>query len=289
MTRRGILVVGSDSMIGGAVMAHLEHALEPVVGTYFLPEGSGKNRTYLDLSRDLSGWRPDRPVQVAYLCSGVTKLEDCRRDPAGSARINVIGTVAVAKALIEQGAFVVFLSSNRVFDGSRPHVEPDSAHCPITEYGRQKAETERILSQWEESVAIVRLTKVLGSNTLFSKWSRSLRAGEIIRPFSDMVLAPVPLATVVSALRLIGDLRRGGVRQVSAERDVSYAEAARWGAEILGVDTNLVQPWSVAEAGLDLEANPEHTTLNVDRLREEFGLVPPSIRHTIERAFGGQG
>lgn len=279
------LVVGADSMIGEALMQHLKSASESVIGTTRRRDEVGEDRIFLDLAEDLSGWICPRPLKVAYLCAGATKLEACYKDPEGTSRINVENTVTLVERFIDDGAFVIFLSSNQVFDGSKPHVEPDHLPCPVTEYGRQKAETERILSQWGETVAVVRMTKVLGQNSLLSQWSRSLRAGELIRPFEDMSLAPVPLSSVVSVLRLIGDSRRSGIWQVSGERDISYAEAASIGAVSLGADLGLVESATVASVNLNLEANPRYTTLNVDRLRSELGLLPPPVKWIIEQAF----
>ncbi|MBW2345893.1 MAG: sugar nucleotide-binding protein [Deltaproteobacteria bacterium] len=285
MKEKVTLVVGADSMIGQAMITYLTDAGELVIGTTRRPEQTEKDRILLDLSENLSGWKPPRPVKTAYICAGVTRLDDCRRDPLRSARINVTGTCALAKALMEQGAFVVFLSTNQVFDGRIPHVRPDHPRSPKSEYGWQKAKAERILGQWPKNVATVRLSKVLGPDSLFTEWSRFLKADRIIRPFTDMVLSPVPLDTVVSALGRIGDRRSGGSWQISGERDVSYARAAKWGADVLESDSGLVQPWSMAEAGMAMEAVWQNTTMNTDRMREELGLEPPPVKWTIEQAF----
>ena len=280
------LIVGSDSLIGGALMAHLQRTGERVVGTTRRREAVDESRLYLDLSKDVEGWQCPWPVAVAVVCAGVTKLDTCRRNPVVTARVNVLGVSALVKNLVARGAFVIYLSSNQVFDGSVPYRPPDHPVSPVTEYGRQKAEAERQISQWGDSVAIVRFTKVLGPTIpLFSEWSEALRKGEIIQPFSDMYMAPVPLSCAVSVLRFVADLRLPGILQVSGNRDVSYAEAAHLGARILGVDTSLVQPVEASQSGRYTGLVPANTTLNIERLKSVLGIEPPDVQLTVEMAF----
>src|SRR5690606_26325829 len=116
---------------------------------------------HLDLADDPPRWRLPEDVAVAFLCAAVTALRSCEADPAGTARANVEHTARLASMLVGRGAFVVFLSSNLVFDGSEPRRRADAPTCPATEYGRQKAAAEGALLAMG-GVSIVRLTKVVG-------------------------------------------------------------------------------------------------------------------------------
>jgi len=141
--------------------------------------------------------------------------------------------------LLKNGTFVIYLSSDKVFDGTIQHVAPDAAYSPVTEYGRQKLRAEMNLLNHDRT-AILRLSKVLGGeNLLFAGWMESLRRGEIIRPFSDMFLAPIPVRSVISTIQLIGMAKAGGIWQLSGQEDVSYAEVGLHAARILGVDEAL--------------------------------------------------
>ena len=280
------LVIGSDSFAGRALMSHLQGAGYQVLGTTRRHGCVDESHIYLDLSEDVEGWQCPVPIDVAVVCAGVTKLADCSRDPMTSARVNVHGISGLVKNLAGRGTFVIYLSTNQVFDGAVPHRLPDDPVSPVTEYGRQKAETERQISQWGNSVAIVRFTKVLGPVVpLFHEWSEALRNGTTIQPFSDMYMAPVPLSCAVSVLRLVGDERLPGILHVSGERDISYAEVARLGARVFGVHQNLVQPVLTPQSGRYTEPVPANTTLNVDRLKSALGVVPADVQWTVEMAF----
>lgn len=256
------------------------------MGTTRRREAVDKNNLYLDMAEDVAGWQCPEGVAVAVVCAGVTKLDACKRDPIATARVNVHGISQLVRNLVERGVFIIYLSTNQVFDGTVPYRMPDDVASPVTEYGRQKAEAERRVSRWGDSIAIARFTKILGSEvSLFSEWVESLKRGEAIHPFSDMVMAPIPLWFAVSVLRFVGERRLSGIMQVSGGYDVSYTEAAYRGAKLLNIDSELVQPIETCKASRYIESPPQHTTLNVDRLRSVLGIGPPDVWRTIEKMF----
>ena len=280
------LIVGADSTVGSALMHYLRKTGETVLGTTRRRGTVSKSIMYLDLAGEVDSWICPMPISVAYLCAGVTKLEACRNNPAESAHVNVRGIAALAEYLVNRGAFVIFLSTNRVFDGSVPHCLPDDPISPVTEHGKQKAEAEHQISKWGDCAAIVRLTKIIKSPfPLFSRWADSLEKEDVVSPFADMSMAPVPLNCVISILRIVADLRLPGILQVSGEEDISYAEAACLGARLLGFDVGLVKPITVLESGSYMEPVPANTTLNIDCLKHILGIVPPDVRWTIKQAF----
>lgn len=278
------LVVGADGLIGRALADNL--ARKVVLETTHLLNTISDHRVFLDMTQDVSKWQPPKLVSVAFICAAISSLERCRTQPELSALFNVHNTVAVAKTLVANGAFVIFLSSNQVYDGSIPFRKAEEEVCPITEYGQLKAETERQLLALGDSVSVVRFTKILEpESALISAWAKSLKNGKIIHPFSDMCMAPIPLSCAILVLQLVADARLPGILQVSGTNDISYAEAAYLGAEVLDEDLSLIKPVKASESRNYLEAVPTYTTLNIDRLRSVFGIEPPNVEWTVKMTF----
>lgn len=284
------LVVGGDSLIGSALGTHLERAGKRVVSTTRRREAAG-NRVFLDLAGDVDQWQLPEPVSVAIICAGVTKIEDCGRDPASSAHINVDSVVKLVKRLAAAGAFTIYLSTNQVFDGSVPRRPPTDMLSPETEYGRQKAEVERQISSFaSDATSVVRLTKVLGPQSLLlQSWVNALRNAEVIHPFRNMVMSPVSLCFVVTVLERLCERRLPGTFQVSSDVEVTYAQVAYYLAEKIGASPDLIQPADSTAAGIPRAAAPPYTSLDVERLRTELGLEPPSVWTTIDQAVNFQG
>ncbi len=281
------LIVGSDSLIGSALQAHLKQINRPVVGTTKRQNTLNNMRIYLDLSRDLKTFRYPESVDVAVICAGVTTLEDCRLNPDLSAIINIKNISELVKQLVAKEIFVIYLSTDQVFDGIKPFRHPDDPPSPMTEYGSQKAEAEKESSKYGNSLAIVRLTKVLSqSSPLFVEWAKSLKNGKTIHPFKDMFMAPIPLSFVVDVISKLAEKRLSGILHISGNRDVSYAQAAYWFAAKLRYKNSLIKPIKAAESG-HLEHVPQNTTLNIDRLKFELDMEPPDVKQTIESVLNG--
>lgn len=286
----GTLIIGSDSVMGGALMTALRRSGQKVVGTTRRRGLRDGHCLYLDLSVDAGIWRCPVPVSAAIVCAGATSIDDCRKNPAATASINVKAVSALVKHLVESGVFVIYLSSSQVFDGRSPYRLPADPVSPVTEYGRQKAEVEKNISRWGDSVSIVRFTKVLSSgNRLFSGWTDSLLNDRVIRPFSDVFISPVPLYFAVSVLDFVRVNHLKGILQVSGGIDISYADAAYRGAQVLGRDPSLVQPVLSSGSGACAETLPRHSAMDTTRLRSVLGNELPDVWRTIENMFAEPG
>src|SRR5262249_1432272 len=144
----------------------------------------------------LGAWRPPPETRSACIFAAVGHLVDCHRDPAGSALINFTRTVDLVERLVSCGIYVLFLSTNQVFDGSQAHVATTTSLSPLSEYGRQKALTEtRLKSRMVARglVGILRLAKIVAPGmALLQQWRKTLAAGQPVYPFRDMFMAPTP-------------------------------------------------------------------------------------------------
>ncbi len=174
-----ILIVGGDSEIASATAAHLQRAGFDIAATTRRRERVAADRPFLDLGGPVADWPIPDGVTGAAVCAAIARLADCTRDPIGSARVNVTGTVALADRLLMRGIPVLFLSSDKVFDGTRPLVPADAPTCPVSEYGRQKAAAEAALRERMGAgapAAILRLAKVVSPGMeLLRQWIASLR------------------------------------------------------------------------------------------------------------------
>lgn len=241
---QSVLVVGAHSAIGRA-LAHAYRSSGATVWSSTRRQETGDEHTLLlDLAQAAESWQlPAVAPEVTFMCAAATSQSHCESAPEATHHINVTQSVALASQLVRAGSFVVFLSSSLVLDGSTPYCSADHPVNPQTAYGYQKAAAERDLLALGPMVSIVRLSKVvLPGLPLFEGWAADLRAGKVIHPFSDMVLAPLSLAFTVDLLRRVAATRLSGIVQASAASEISYAQAAHIIAHNMGVDTRLIEP-----------------------------------------------
>jgi dTDP-4-dehydrorhamnose reductase len=281
------LLIGGDSEIGSETVAYARRQGLPAVATTRRADGGrGSGRIFLDLAAPLAAWEPPAGVAAACIFAAVGHLLDCHRDPAGSALINVTRTVELVERLVARGIYVLFLSTNQVFDGSRPQMPAMAARCPVSEYGRQKARTETRLQALMAAgarIGILRLGKVVApAMPLLRQWQTALASGQPVRAFRDMVMAPTPIGVAAAAITALLAERCPGIWQLTGPRDIAYAEIAAHMARRFDADHSLVRPVAAACAAMPEGSTPRHTTLDSRALRARFGIAAPEPWPTIE-------
>lgn len=228
-----ILVTGGRGRIGSALATELTKQGVSVTTT---SRKGGDGYLRLDLA-DIGGASLPPGVSTAVLGGWHGGVNECAADPAGTAALNVGGNISLIRKLKTAGARIIFLSTSLVF--SSPPTAPRARLTPCCEYGRQKAEVEAALDPAVD--AVVRVTKV--AETLLPRlreWARALKAGQTVRAASDLRVAPVTLAAVVSGLCWLTGRFQPGIFQMSALREATYHELATRLAERLAVAPDLL-------------------------------------------------
>ena len=147
-----LLITGSSGFLGSRLALYYKDKYELLLPTH----------SKLNVSREeavmayMEQFQPD----IVLHCAALSNTWYCEQHPDESHRVNVQGTVKIAKACKHIGAKLVFMSSDQVYNGtpvSGPLKEQD-VFQPVNVYGRHKLEAEqRALRNNPMSVAL-RLT-----------------------------------------------------------------------------------------------------------------------------------
>lgn len=285
------MVVGGDGLIGSALTTQLRGAGWNVVSTSrrkAVPTGC----LHFDLAHGVGSLPklPVHPQQVVFICAAVTGFATCANDPEGSRDINVTRTVELGDYFMQQGALVVYLSSNAVFDGTQVWVNENAPRSPTSEYGRQKAESEAKLlaaaADLPGACAVVRLTKVVGwAQPLYRAWVHNFESHEPARAAADLVMCPVTIGYVVNGLQCIGAGMQGGVYHLSGECDLTYFELAQAMANAWGRGATVEQDW--VRQRLGAVPSPAHSALSMAGTTAFWGLKPQPLE-MVARELTGQ-
>lgn len=240
-----ILVIGADGLIGGALHRQLKASGRAVLGTSRRPGGE---HLHLDLANP-DGFIMPAGVETTVVCAGVGDIAACARSPEETARINVRGTVLIAKLAAESGSRIITLSSSLVFSGQGASPRADDPVSPCCEYGQQKAVMESELAG--EKYAVVRLTKVLETlRPRFSSWLEELKDGRSVRASSKLRFSPIALGETIQALGGLMEKFQPGIYHVSGDESFSYHDAAVCVADSVGASPELVL--ADTQSGIDL-------------------------------------
>lgn len=151
-------------------------------------------------------WFALRAPQVIVHCAAYTDVDGCESDPERAQRDNVEATANVARAAAAADALLCHLSTDYVFDGTKPgpYAESD-APAPLGIYGRTKLEAERAVVRLAPRHVIVRTSWVFGpgGRNFVRTIAGLLRQREVIRVVDDQMASPTYTRDLAAALRHI--------------------------------------------------------------------------------------
>jgi dTDP-4-dehydrorhamnose reductase len=220
----------------------------------------------------LTSERPD----VVVNCAAWTAVDDCESDPNRAIRINGEGPAHLVKAAERVGARVIQISTDYVFDGSKPspYHEADEPN-PASAYGRSKLLGERAMRPEDTVLRTAWVMGPHGSNML--KTVLRLLDGEgPLRFVDDQRGCPTFTSDLAEAVSWFVDDHHPGLYHVTNARPVSWYELAREIADLSGHDSARILP--IAAADLDpprTAPRPANSVLENRALRES-GL--PGLR-----------
>lgn len=147
-----LLITGSTGFLGSRLALYYKDKYELLLPTHSQQNVSREETVMAYMEQ----FQPD----IVLHCAALSNTWYCEQHPDESHRVNVQGTVKIAKACKHIGAKLVFMSSDQVYNGtpvSGPLKEQD-VFQPVNVYGRHKLEAEqRALRNNPMSVAL-RLT-----------------------------------------------------------------------------------------------------------------------------------
>jgi dTDP-4-dehydrorhamnose reductase len=172
--------------------------------------------------------RLERRPGAAIVMLGITGIDNCARDPRGTAAVNVQGVIRVIDELRALDIAPVFVSSDGVFDGTRGMWREEDAPHPILEYGRQKVAVERYLSALPPPWLIVRPPKLLdpqpNPRCMVTGWMKALgQDGEILCA-TDQYFTPAAAPAVAGAIAALVRQGAQGLYHLGGPRRLSRRE-----------------------------------------------------------------
>ncbi len=147
-----LLITGGSGFLGCRLAYFLKEKYDLLLPTH----------DALDISREeaVRAYLEEHRPQAVIHCAALSNTWHCEQHPDASHRVNVQGTVRVAKACKAVGARLLFMSSDQVYNGTpTPGPLPEDALLqPVNVYGRHKLEAEqRALRNLPDAVGL-RLT-----------------------------------------------------------------------------------------------------------------------------------
>lgn len=227
-----VLVTGASGQLAHAIrMTWTAHDL-------VLPEES-----VLDLGKEAairSVVAEVRP-EVVVNCGAFTQVDRCESEADLAQRINATAVGWLAEACEAQGAMLVQVSTDYVFDGtgSRPYREDDPTN-PVSVYGRTKLEGER-------QAARCRRHLIARTSWLYDAWGKNFlntmlnaaAQGRSLRVVDDQRGAPTSCRALARQLKVAAEEGWQGLVHATCAGETTWHGFARAIFEAKGIAADL--------------------------------------------------
>ncbi len=197
----------------------------------------------IDSIRDLT---PDVVIHAAAM----TDVEGCARDPLAAYRSNALSTQNVALACQRSGAVMLYISTNEVFDGTKPspYLEMDETHA-INPYGLSKLAGERYVQTLLSRFYIVRPSWFFspGGNNFPNRMIALARERGALTVVTDEIANPTYAPDLAVALASLIETEHFGVYHFVNEGSVSRYDFTAQILKLAGLGHVSLTPIRLAE------------------------------------------
>jgi dTDP-4-dehydrorhamnose reductase len=273
-----ILITGASSLPGyRTTLEALSRGFE-VVALYYthsIPiEDEKLKKICIDISQ-LENLRrliiKEKPDIIIHMAA-IGDLDLCEKNKALAWKTVVEPSIEIASIVTRINCFLIYLSTDYVFEGERGNYKEYDVPKPINYYGFTKLLGEIAFRSSCTSYAIVRASSIYGfghGRMNFAKYLlEKLKAGETVKALIDQYTSPTQATLLGRAIIEIAEEKIEGIFHVVGERMSRYDFAIKV-AEVLGLDKSLIQPAEMREMTW-LAKRPRDSSLNYDETRKRI-------------------
>lgn len=223
--------------------------------------------------------------KTAIICIAVSNIAQCYDKYEEAYDINVVKTKELIHKLLEHGFYVIYFSSDNVFDGACGGYTETSQTHPINNYGRMKAEMEEYLLWNKPDACILRISKVVSTQkkkqNVFTEWLDEGKSG-FIRCIKGNCLSFVCMEDIYQACLIVSRKKMHGLYNVAGDRVYSRAELAREFYARLGISDIDIRELDLKEFGLQ-DRRPLNLGMSNQKFKDETGYRFMEMNSVIEK------
>jgi dTDP-4-dehydrorhamnose reductase len=225
---------------------------------------------------------------VIIHAAGVASVDYVKNNYAESLESNIVGTLNISSACRKNGAYLLYISSNAVFDGKSPPYDETRRPNPINEYGEIKLECERLIEKTlESSACIIRPILMYGWNHLKSRLNpvtwvlEKLKNSQKINLVNDVWENPIYNLDCARAIWRIVEKKMLGKIHLAGPEVVNRYQLGRMTAEVFGYDPSLIS--SVQSSFFfGIAKRPPNTSFCVSKMHEVLKIKTMSIKEGLQ-------
>lgn len=236
------------------------------------------------------------PVDVVVNCAAISSPAACEKDAATARAVNVpvflLECLEQHKQRWQREPLLVHISTDQVYDGTKPLSREEDACEPVNVYGITKREAEVLIQERWRNHVILRSSIIYGaqcstpvSRMLFLQFIvSSLEAGKPTAFFDDEFRSPIYVQDIIKIVRTVldkADALQHRLYNMGGPERLSRLDMALRVADAYGFDSQssiIAVPSMSVNRGV---ASPADISMSVDRI-QTLGVVLTPFSTALE-------
>ncbi|WP_220769358.1 SDR family oxidoreductase [Shewanella sp. MBTL60-007] len=269
-----IMVTGATGLLGRALIKQLaQHIEHQIIACGYSRTSPSIERLDLTQAAQVSAFVAKHKPDIILHCAAERRPDVSEQDPQGALALNSDATQFLTRAASQYGAWLLYISTDYVFDGCQPPYREDAEPNPVNFYGQSKLLGEQVVSDAQQGFAILRLPILYGEVESLNESAvmvlLELLADTAEQPVDNWAIrSPTSTADVATAiakmvtLKLAGETLEGHYH-FSAKETMSKYQMLLAMAEVQGLTTGHLIP---VTSPTDSAKRPKDSSLSCERL-----------------------
>jgi len=279
------LVTGSAGLIGRQVVKDLSETHE-VFSCYNKSKPEHGNIIKMDLLNHemISNIMSEKKPDVVIHLGAMTAVDLCDTQQDNALKINSQATEILAKECSKINSFMVYVSTDYVFDGNTGMYEENDTTNPLGFYGKSKLLGEKSIQNFSSNWCIARTSTPFGlhpTKKSFPIWViENLQKQKQIDVLTDQFTSPTYVPSLSRMLIEISERHLTGIIHVAGASKISRYEMASLVSDKLGLDGKLLREISINDIKWEAQ-RPKDSSLNVSKAISTLNQKPQKIDHDV--------
>ena len=285
MVKLKFLVTGSAGLIGRQVVKDLSETHE-VFSCYNKSKPEHGNIIKMDLLNHemISNVMSEKKPDVVIHLGAMTAVDLCDAQQDNALKINSQATEILAKECSKINSFMVYVSTDYVFNGNSGLYKENDATNPLGFYGKSKLLGEKSIQNFSSNWCIARTSTPFGlhpTKKSFPIWViENLQKQKQIDVLTDQFTSPTYVPSLSRMLIEISERHLTGIIHVAGASKISRYEMASLVSDKLGLDGKLLREISINDIKWEAQ-RPKDSSLNVSKAISTLNQKPQKIDHDV--------
>jgi len=279
------LVTGSAGLVGQQVVKDLSKSNQ-VFSCYNESKPEYGDSVKMDLknyemiSSVLTEIKPDVVIHLGAM----TGVDLCEKEKTSASEINTKATEIIAKECSKLNSFLVYVSTDYVFDGNFGMYKEDDVANPLGFYGKSKLEGEKAVQNFSTNWCIARTSTPFGlhpTKKSFPMWViENLQKQKQIDVLIDQFTSPTYIPNLSRMLIEISERRITGIIHAAGASKISRYQMASMVSDKLNLDGTLLKQISMRKMKW-VAQRPKDSSLDVSRASSILNEKPQKIDQSL--------